>query len=335
MSNERITLAHGAGGKLSQELMTKIILPAFGNPYLNELHDGARLKIAGEIAFTTDSYVINPLFFPGGNIGKLAVCGTVNDLAMTGAVPRYISAGVILEEGFPLEKLRAIVATMAATAKEAGVAIVTGDTKVVPKGACDGIFINTAGVGEIIPGVRISPKQVKKGMQVILSGYIGNHAAVITAGRHGLNLPPGITSDSAPLNHLTEAMLQAVPDIALLRDATRGGVAAVLNEIAMAASLSVIIREEAIPVLPEVAGVADMLGLDPLEMANEGTLVAFVPPAKTEAVLAVMREFKEGKEARLIGEVTDDAPGKVAMRTTVGGLRLIDMPLGELVPRIC
>ena len=232
MADERITMAHGAGGKMSQQLMQEVILPEFANPYLNELPDGASVTMSGRVAFTTDSYVVQPLFFNGGNIGKLAVCGTVNDLSMTGAVPRYISVGMILEEGFLIEDLRKIAHTMREMADEAGIAIVTGDTKVVERGKADGIFINTAGIGDIIPGTSISPHHVKPGMKVLLSGYIGDHAATVLAGRHGLELPDTIKTDCAPLNSLTRAMLEAAPDIAVLRDPTRGGVAAVLNEIA-------------------------------------------------------------------------------------------------------
>ncbi|MBR6905709.1 MAG: hydrogenase expression/formation protein HypE, partial [Selenomonadaceae bacterium] len=247
MAGERITLAHGAGGKMSQELMQEVILPEFGNPLLNELHDGAAVQMSGKLAFTTDSYVVRPLFFAGGNIGKLAVCGTVNDLAMTGAVPRYISAGVILEEGFLIEDFRRIAHSMREAAEEAGVLIVTGDTKVVGKGQADGIFINTAGIGDILPDVHISPKNVKAGMKVLLSGYLGDHAATILAGRHQLELPDSIRTDCAPLAELVQNLLRAVPETAVLRDPTRGGLAAVLNEIAEASGVGILIDEEAIP----------------------------------------------------------------------------------------
>ena len=332
---DRITLAHGAGGKLSQELMEKVILPEFGNPILNELHDGAVVRMGGQTAFTTDSYVVKPLFFSGGNIGKLAVCGTVNDLAMTGAVPRYISAGFILEEGFPVKDLRTIVKTMHQMAEEAGVSVVTGDTKVVEKGKADGMFINTAGIGELLPGVAISPKNVRPGMKVILSGYIGDHAAVIMAGRHGMELPDFLRTDCAPLNRLVRAMLEAAPEIAVLRDPTRGGVAAVLNEIAAASRTGILIDEEQIPVRPEVQGICDLLGLDPLCLANEGKVVAFVPAQREEAVLKVMRSNPYGREARTIGEVVQEGAGQVGLRTLIGGIRVVDMPLGNLVPRIC
>ncbi len=335
MVSDKITLAHGAGGKMSQELMEQVILPAYGNPLLNEMHDGAAVNMSGHVAFTTDSYVVQPLFFAGGNIGKLAVCGTVNDLAMTGAIPRYISAGLILEEGFPIADLKRILATMRQMADEAGIYIVTGDTKVVDKGKADGIFINTAGIGDIIPGTRISPKHVKPGMKVILSGYIGDHAAAIMAGRHDLALPESVRTDCAPLNHMTQAMLAAAPDIAVLRDPTRGGVAAVLNEIAEASNCGILIDEEQIPIHPEVQGVCDILGFDPLYLANEGKCVAFVPADKTDAVLAAMQADKYGKDARIIGEVTAEAAGQVGMRTAIGGIRVVDMPLGNIVPRIC
>ena len=335
MVSDKITLAHGAGGKMSQELMEQVILPAYGNPLLNEMHDGAAVNMSGHVAFTTDSYVVQPLFFAGGNIGKLAVCGTVNDLAMTGAIPRYISAGLILEEGFPIADLKRILATMRQMADEAGIYIVTGDTKVVDKGKADGIFINTAGIGDIIPGTRISPKHVKPGMKVILSGYIGDHAAAIMAGRHDLALPESVQTDCAPLNHMTQAMLAAAPDIAVLRDPTRGGVAAVLNEIAEASNCGILIDEEQIPIHPEVQGVCDILGFDPLYLANEGKCVAFVPAVKTDAVLTVMQADKYGKDARIIGEVTAEAAGQVGMRTAIGGIRVVDMPLGNIVPRIC
>ena len=335
MVSDKITLAHGAGGKLSQELMEEVILPAYGNPLLNEMHDGAAVNMSGHVAFTTDSYVVQPLFFAGGNIGKLAVCGTVNDLSMTGAIPRYLSAGLILEEGFPIADLKRILATMRQMADEAGIYIVTGDTKVVDKGKADGIFINTAGIGDIIPGTHISPKNVKPGMKVILSGYIGDHAASIMAGRHDLALPESVRTDCAPLNSLTQAMLTAAPDIAVLRDPTRGGVAAVLNEIAEASNCGVLIDEEQIPIHPEVQGVCDILGFDPLYLANEGKCVAFVPADKADKVLAVMKANKYGRDARIIGETTAEAAGQVGMRTDIGGIRVVDMPLGNIVPRIC
>lgn len=335
MVSDKVTLAMGAGGKLSQDLMQEVILPAYDNPILEEMHDGATVEMSNKVAFTTDSYVVQPLFFAGGNIGKLAVCGTVNDLSMTGAVPRYISVGLILEEGFPIADLKKILGTMHDMAQEAGIYIVTGDTKVVERGKADGIFINTAGIGDIIPGTHISPHNVKRGMKVILSGYIGDHAAAIMAGRHDLELPETVKTDCAPLNHLTRAMLDAAPDIAVLRDPTRGGVAAVLNEIAEASHCDILIDEDEIPVHPEVQGVCDILGFDPLYLANEGKCVAFVPAEEAEKVLDVMHANKYGKDARIIGEVTDGTAGQVGLRTSIGGIRVVDMPLGNLVPRIC
>ena len=335
MENEVITMAHGAGGSLSHELVEKYILPEFGNPLLNELHDGASVNVSGRVAFTTDSYVVKPHFFAGGNIGKLAVCGTVNDLAMTGAVPRYLSMGLILEEGYPIAELRKIIHTMKLAADEAGIYIVTGDTKVVGKGAADGIFINTAGIGDILPDVNISPKNVKPGMDVILSGYIGDHAAAVMAGRHNLDLLDNIQSDCAPLNGLTQAILTAAPEIAVLRDPTRGGVAAVLNEIAVQSGTGVLIEEELIPVRPAVQGVCDILGFDPLYLANEGKLLAFCWQKDTERILDAMHDQRYGRDARVIGHTTETAAGQVGMRTAIGGIRVVDMPLGNLVPRIC
>ena len=336
MEQETIKMDHGSGGRLSQELVAEVMLPAFGNPLLNELHDGAIVTTAGtKTAFTTDSYVVKPLFFAGGNIGKLAVCGTVNDLAMTGAVPRYLSVGMILEEGFPIADLRRIVESMRLAAAEANVLIVTGDTKVVDKGAADGIYINTAGIGDVIAGTAISPKRVKPGDDVILSGYIGDHATTIMAGRHDLVLPASIQSDCAPLSGMVQEMLAAVPEIAVLRDPTRGGVAATLNEIAAQSGTGILLEENALPIRPEVSAVCEILGFDPLYLANEGKLLCFVAPERSAELLAVMQKHKYGQAARVIGKVTAEAPGQVALRTAVGGIRIVDMPLGLQVPRIC
>ena len=332
---DKVTMAHGAGGQMSHALMEEIILPAFGNPLLNELHDGAQVETRGRVAFTTDSYVVKPLFFRGGNIGKLAVCGTVNDLAMTGAVPRYISVGVILEEGFPFADLKKIVVTMRQAADEAGVMIVTGDTKVVERGKADGIFINTAGIGDLIEGTHISPKAVKMGMKVLLSGCIGDHAATVLAGRHGLELPEEIRTDCAPLAVMVQALLAAAPHTAVLRDPTRGGVAAVLNEIAESSGCGILIDEEAIPVHESVRGVCDLLGFDPLYLANEGKCIAFVPADEADAALAAMQASPYGRDAAIIGETTEEAAGQVGLRTAIGGIRIVDMPLGNIVPRIC
>ncbi|WP_302815846.1 hydrogenase expression/formation protein HypE [Selenomonas flueggei] len=336
MEHDVIIMAHGAGGQLSHALMEEVVLPALGNTLLNVLHDGAVLPLTGRTAFTTDSYVVQPHFFPGGSIGRLAVCGTVNDLSMTGAAPAYLSLAVILEEGFPIAALRRIVADVAAAAEEAGVSIVTGDTKVVPRGCGDGIYINTAGVGTMLAGADIAPTNIAAGMDIIVSGTLGDHAATVMAARHGLTLPPEIQSDCAPLCHLTAEMIAAAGDgIAVLRDPTRGGAAASLNELASAAGVGVLLDEEQIPVRPAVQGVCEMLGFDPLTLANEGKLLAFVRPDVTARVLDVMHENPYGREACVIGHTTADAPGTVGLRTALGGIRVVDLPLGELVPRIC
>ena len=330
--SEKILMAHGAGGKLSAQLLHEIILPAFDNEILHELHDGAKI---GKLAMTTDSYVVRPIFFRGGDIGKLSICGTVNDLAVTGAVPKYISVGVILEEGFDFDALKKIVGSMAAAAREAGVKIVTGDTKVVGRGQADGIFINTAGVGELIDGVDISAKKICAGMKILVSGTIGDHATAILAGRHGLELPETVKSDCAPLNSLIREMLAVEPKISMLRDATRGGLAAVLNEIAQAANVGILIDEKKIPVREEVSSVCDILGFDALELANEGKIIAVVPADSSEKILSVMRQNIYGRDAAQIGEVIATSAGKVGLRTEIGGVRIVDMPAGELVPRIC
>ncbi|MCR5030431.1 MAG: hydrogenase expression/formation protein HypE [Selenomonadaceae bacterium] len=332
---ETIQLAHGAGGRMSALLTEEVLRPILGNPILDRMHDGAVLDTHGKIAFTTDSYVVAPRFFPGGSIGRLAVCGTVNDLAMSGAEAKYLSLSLILEEGLAVEELTRVLQDVRAAADEADVSIVTGDTKVVGHGACDGIYINTAGVGEIIGGADIAPKNIRAGMDVIVSGFLGDHAATITAARHGLKLPEAIKSDAAPLNGLVKEMLRAVPEIACMRDPTRGGAAATLNELAAQSETGILLDEELLPVRPEVEGVCELLGFEPLYLANEGKLLAIVPAEKTETLLAVMRAHPYGKEARRIGVVTDKAPGQVAMKTALGGIRIVDMPTGSLVPRIC
>ena len=331
--NDKITLAHGAGGQMSRELLNNIIQPTFSNSTLNMLHDGAILSMSDNLAFTTDSYVIRPLFFDGGDIGKLSICGTVNDLAMTGAVPKVLSVGFIIEEGFLIDDLKRIVESMKAAAEEAGVKIVTGDTKVVAKGQCDGIFINTAGIGEIIEGVNIDPHSVEVGMKVIISGTIGDHAASILANRHGLELD--LQSDCAPLADLTAELLRTVPNIPTLRDPTRGGVAAVLNEVAEASNVGIIIDEDKLPIREKVQGVCDILGFDVLELANEGKFIAFVPSDKIDTVLNVMHDHRYGANAAVIGEVTSESRGSVGLRTSIGSIRVVDMPLGAIVPRIC
>ena len=330
--SKKILTAHGAGGKLSAELLHGIILPAFDNEILNELHDGAKI---GRLAMTTDSYVVRPIFFRDGDIGKLSICGTVNDLAVTGAVPKYISVGVILEEGFEFGALKKIVASMEAAACEAEVKIVTGDTKVVGRGQADGIFINTAGVGELIDGVDISAKKICAGMKILISGTLGEHATTILSERHGLELPENIKSDCAPLNKMIREMLTVEPKIAMLRDATRGGIAAVLNEIATAANVGILLDEKKIPVQEEVRGVCDILGFDVLELANEGKIIAVVPAETADKILSVMRQNIYGVNAAEIGEVVKNSAGKVGLKTPLGAIRIVDMPTGELVPRIC
>ena len=330
--NEKITLAHGAGGKFSADLLHEIILPHFNNKILNELHDGAKI---GKLAMTTDSYVVRPIFFNGGDIGKLSICGTVNDLAVTGAIPKYISVGLIIEEGFALDDLKKILKSMSMAADEAGVKIVTGDTKVVGKGQADGIFINTAGIGELIDGVDISVKKICAGMKIIVSGFIGDHSTTILAERHGLKLPPNIKSDCAPLNKLVSEMLDVEKNIAMLRDVTRGGLAAVLNEIAQVANFEIVIDENKIPIREEVQGVCDILGFDALELANEGKIIAVVPEKSAEKILAVMKNNSYGKNSAVIGEVTENKIGRVGLKTKIGSIRIVDTPIGNLVPRIC
>lgn len=333
----RIRLVHGNGGRFSQELMDEIIMPAFKNPLLEALHDGAQFVVPeGRMAFTTDSYVVTPRFFPGGNIGKLAVCGTVNDLTMNGAKPQYLSCGFILEEGLPFSELEAVVKTMATMAKEAGVSIVTGDTKVIEKGAVDGIYINTAGVGTIPSHVHIAAGQIAPDMDVILTGSLGDHAVAVMGTRYQLELPASITSDCAPLNVMIEAVLvECGNDVAFMRDPTRGGLATALCEIARQTDLGILIEESAVPIHAEVQGVCQILGFDPLYLANEGKAILVVHPTVTETVLGILHTFGYGKEAVKIGKVVANNSGKVALRTALGGIRLLE-PLGDdQVPRIC
>jgi hydrogenase expression/formation protein HypE len=336
MMNDFITLAHGSGGRESQELVKNLMLPAFFNDKLAELHDGAKIAVQGaRLAFTTDSYVITPIFFAGGDIGKLAVCGTVNDLAMTGSCPLFLSAAYIIEEGFPTNDLTRIVNSMKAAAETAGVQIVTGDTKVVEKGSVDGIYINTAGIGRIMDDVEISPLKACPGQEIIISGPVGEHAVAIVAHRYGLTLPQNITSDCAPLNGLVEKLLTAVPQVAVLRDLTRGGLAVALNEIASQANVGILLEEELIPVKPEVLAVCNILGFDPLYLANEGKMLLFVEPKYSKRVLGVLNAHPYGKEARIIGKVTKSTAGRVVLHTAIGGTRLLDSLAADQLPRIC
>ena len=333
---ERVLLAHGSGGELSHHLISAFFLNAFTNPYLDPLDDMAVLKFGeSRLAFTTDSYVVTPIFFPGGDIGKLAVCGTINDLAMGGAIPLFLSAGFIIEEGFPFSDLEKIVASMKETSKAAGVKIVTGDTKVVNKGAMDQIFINTSGVGLIPPGVDISGKNAKVGDKVIISGSIGDHGISILSSREGLEFTTTLRSDCAPLNDLVAKMLATSLEIHSLRDPTRGGIASALNELARQSGVGLWIEEELIPIKEEVRGACELLGLDPFHLANEGKLIAIVAAPAAEKILEQMRTHPLGTEARIIGEVRDEPKGKVVVRTNLGSTRILDMLMGEALPRIC
>jgi hydrogenase expression/formation protein HypE len=336
MEYKNILLAHGGGGKLSHQLIKNIFAARFKNELLAPLHDGAIFSVGGtRFAFSTDSYVINPIFFPGGDIGKLAVNGTVNDLSMCGAQPLYLSSAFIIEEGLPMEELWRIVLSMEEAAKAAGIQLVTGDTKVVDRGKGDKVFINTSGIGIIPNGVDISPQHAKLGDKVLLSGTIADHGIAIMSVREGLEFETQIESDCAPLNGLVEAMLGASQDIHVLRDPTRGGIASVLNEIAESANIGITISEDQIPVSEEVMGACEILGFDPLYVANEGKLIAFVAPTAVNKVLASMRAHPFGKNAVVIGEVVADHPGTVIMKTRIGGSRVVDMLSGEQLPRIC
>ena len=331
-----VLLAHGGGGKLSQQLIQKMFLSQFKNEFLEPLHDGAIFSIDGtRLAFSTDSYVVNPIFFPGGDIGELAVNGTVNDLAMCGARPLYLSVGFIIEEGLPMEDLWRIVLSMQRAAAGADVMLVTGDTKVVDKGKGDKIFINTSGVGVLEPGVAISPKQARPGDKIIINGPIAVHGIAIMSVREGLQFETQIRSDTAALNGLVREMLETGDGVHVLRDPTRGGVASTLNEIAESANVGISIDEERLPLTEEVRGACEILGFDPLYVANEGKLVAFVSPEESDGVLAAMHAHPLGKDAVLIGEVVNEHPGVVIMKSRIGGSRVVDMLSGEQLPRIC
>jgi len=332
----QIQLAHGGGGRLTQQLIRTLFLPAFQNEWLEPLHDGARLPVGGaELAFTADSYVVNPIVFPGGDIGTLAVNGTVNDLAMCGARPLYLSAALILEEGLPVDRLTQIARSMRKAADEARVSLVTGDTKVVDRGKGDQLFVTTSGIGLIEPGVKIDPRCAAPGDRVLVSGPIGRHGIAVLSVREGLAFESPVESDTAPLGGLVEAMLAASRAIHVLRDPTRGGLATALNEIAGASRLGIRLAEAQIPVDDAVQGACELLGLDPLYVANEGRLVAVVPPGAADAVLAAMRAHPAGRESVEIGEVVADHPGLVVLRSRAGGERVIDLLSGEQLPRIC
>jgi hydrogenase expression/formation protein HypE len=331
-----IVLAHGSGGKLSQQLIQKIVIPQFRNELLEPLHDGAIFSLNGaRLAFSTDSFVVSPIFFPGGDIGKLAVHGTVNDLSMCGARPLYLSVGFILEEGTSMEDFWRVVSSMREAAAEAGVALVTGDTKVVDRGKADRIFINTSGIGLVPDGIDIAPARARVGDKVIVSGEIAVHGMAIMSVREGLEFETQIASDTAPLNRLVESILAVAPDIHVLRDPTRGGITSALSEIAQTAKVGIRLEEAQIPISEEVKGACEILGLDPLYVANEGKLLAIVPVESANAVLTAMRIHPLGSKAAVIGEVVPDHPEFVTMKTRVGGTRVVDMLSGEQLPRIC
>jgi hydrogenase expression/formation protein HypE len=336
MEYETIQLAHGSGGRLSADLVSRFFLPRFGNETLNRLEDQAVVDFPqGRLALTTDSFVVDPLFFPGGDIGDLAINGTVNDVCMSGATPLYLAAAFILEEGLPMATLHRVLLSMEKAARAAGVQIVTGDTKVVNRGCCDKLFITTTGVGRVPDGVNISAANLKPGDSIILSGTIADHGMAILTSREGLSFASRVQSDTAPLNGLVAQMLQASPVIHAMRDPTRGGLATTLNEFAAASQVGIMLEDTAIPVRPEVRGACEVLGIDPLYVANEGKLVAVVPAEVADRVVAAMRSHPLGREAAIIGEVVAENRGLVAMRTLLGAQRIVDMPVGEQLPRIC
>lgn len=331
--DEIISLDYGSGGKKTARLIEKLILPRLDNPALRALGDGAILDGGEKLVFSTDSFVVNPLFFPGGDIGKLSVCGTVNDLSMCGAEPKYLSCSFIIEEGFPLSQLERIVESMAAQCRKSRVQIVTGDTKVVEKGRGDGVYINTAGIG-ILRHPGLGPETIRPGDRVIVSGFVGDHGTAVMLARNRM-MQGEITSDCAALNGLTEAILSAAPGVRVLRDPTRGGVATTLNEFVEGMTLGIELEEAEIPVRPQVQAACDMLGLDPLYCANEGKLLAVVAPEAEEAVLAAMHSHELGADAAVIGEVSSRYPGKLSLRTAFGGSRVLQKLSGAQLPRIC
>jgi hydrogenase expression/formation protein HypE len=335
-AGESILLGHGSGGQMSGDLLRNILLPALQNPVLDRLDDQAIVDVGGaRIAFTTDSFVVKPLFFPGGDIGTLAVNGTVNDLAMGGAVPLFLSLALILEEGLPLDTLRRVVESIRVAAALTGVAVVTGDTKVVEKGSGDRLFVNTSGIGLVSPGIRLSADQARPGDRVLLSGTIGDHGITILSQREGLEFESAVASDTAALHTLVAGMLRASSEIRCLRDPTRGGLSSSLNEIAARSRVGIELEESAIPIREEVQGACELLGLDPLYVANEGKLVAVVAPSAAEPILQAMRQHPVGANAQIIGTVTDFHPEMVTLRTSLGTSRIVRMLSGDQLPRIC
>lgn len=336
MKQDNVLLAHGSGGRLSYELIKELILPQFGNPILNRLDDSASLSVGGHrLAFSTDSYVVKPVFFPGGDIGRLAVFGTVNDLAMVGAVPSYISVGLMIEEGLQMATLRRVAESIRQASEEAGVTIACGDIKVAERGGLDQLFINTTGVGYIPEDIGISGRNAQVGDLILLNGTIGDHGIAVLAEREGFRFQAKIASDCAPLNGLVADILKASRNVHVMRDPTRGGLATSLNEIALQSGVEIIIGEASIPIRDEVAGACEMLGLDVFSVANEGKLVAFVPEADAGKVLKAMKSNPLGREAAIIGQVRGDSTSRVILKTLIGGKRILDMPSGELLPRIC
>jgi hydrogenase expression/formation protein HypE len=336
-----VTLAHGSGGKAMRDLIDDLFVSSFDNPTLALLEDQSRLDLAGlmalgdRLAFTTDSFVVDPLFFPGGDIGALAINGTVNDLAVGGARPLYLTCSVILEEGLPIDRLRQVVRSMKASATTAGVQVVTGDTKVVPHGSADKLFINTAGIGVIRSGVSPAAHRIQPGDVILINGSLGNHGAAILVARGELAIDTPIESDCQALHGLVEAILEICPDVKAMRDATRGGLATVLNEFALTANVGIRLQESTLPVQPEVIGLCELLGLDPLYLANEGKLVVVVPPAYADPTLAAMQAHPAGHHSRIIGEVIDTPAGMVLLKTLFGAERVVDMLVGDQLPRIC
>jgi hydrogenase expression/formation protein HypE len=333
---KEIVLAHGSGGKMTHRLIQQVVLPEFRNSHLETLHDGAILNLSGaKLAFTTDSYVVKPIFFPGGDIGSLAINGTVNDLAMCGAIPKFLSAAFIIEEGFAMEQFQRVVRSMRAAADLAGVELVTGDTKVVDRGKGDQIFVNTSGVGVIHPKANIHPARARVGDKILINGPVAVHGIAIMSVREGLEFETKIESDTAPLKGLVEAILNADHEVHVFRDPTRGGLASSLNEIAEQAGVCIRLEESAIPIGEEIKAACELLGFDPLYVANEGKLLAFVPSEDAQDVLATMRKQPTGTQAAIIGEVTEGSPSMVTMKTRIGGTRVVDMLSGEQLPRIC
>ncbi len=333
--NDKVLLDFGSGGKASQRLIAELFLKHFGNDELNRLNDAAEILCAARMAMSTDSFTVDPIFFPGGNIGSLAVHGTVNDVAMMGAVPKYLTCGFIIEEGLPMADLEKVVESMGQAARHAGVTIVTGDTKVVPKGAADKIFINTTGLGEIIADPAPCGSAAQPGDAVLVSGTMGDHGLSVLSTREGLDFGAKVQSDSAALNHQLVKLVRELPDIHVLRDPTRGGLATTLNEIALSSNVCCELMEEDIPVRPEVAGGCSILGLDPLYLANEGKFICILPEAHADKALGIMRADENGRDARRVGTITDATPGKVVLITRLRGKRLLTMLEGEQLPRIC